>query len=54
LVSIIDDNIKNRDEIDKMKKAGEVIKRLFEEIDKMDIIKIGTTTKVLTYLLEII
>jgi methionyl aminopeptidase len=37
--------LKNRDEIDKMKKAGEVIKRLFEEIDKMDIIKIGTTTK---------
>lgn len=37
--------LKNKDEIDKMKKAGEVIKKLFEEIDKRSIIKIGTTTK---------
>lgn len=37
--------LKNRDEIEKMKVAGEVLKRLFEELDKNDIIKAGVPTK---------
>ena len=37
--------LKNRDEIEKMKMAGEVLKKLFEEFDKKEIIKAGVTTK---------
>ena len=37
--------LKNRDEIEKMKKSGAIIKKLFEEIDAHSIIKVGVTTK---------
>lgn len=37
--------LKNRDEIEKMKLAGDILKKLFEEIDKKGIIKAGVTTK---------
>jgi methionyl aminopeptidase len=37
--------LKNREEIEKMKKSGAIIKKLFEEIDAHSIVKVGVTTK---------
>jgi methionyl aminopeptidase len=44
--------LKNRDEIDKMKRAGNIIKGLFEEIEKNEIIRIGVTTKSVDLFIE--
>lgn len=44
--------LKNREEIERMKKPGEVMKELFEEIDSKAIVRVGVTTKDIDLFIE--